>query len=81
LILAEGFAREHYPKIEVHRPSQGEPPKCWPDDPDIIAVASDQALAVMQPVQWLDLNQPAAVAHFVLEKVTRSPGRSTAHVR
>lgn len=81
LILAEGFAREHYPKIEVHRPSQGEPPKCWPDDPDVIAVASDQTLAVMHPVQWLDLNQPAAVAHFVREKLTRSSGRSAAYVR
>jgi len=81
VILAEGFAREHYPKIEVHRPSQGEPPKCWPDDPDVIAVASDEGLAVVRPVQLLDLNQPSAVAQFVLERLPRLPGRPAAHVR
>jgi molybdopterin-guanine dinucleotide biosynthesis protein B len=82
VVLVEGFARERYRKIEVHRPSQGEPPKCWPDDPDVIAVASDQVLAVMHPVQLLDLNQPQAIAHFVLERLTRSPEQSAAaHVR
>ncbi len=81
LILAEGFAREPYPKIEVHRPSQGEPPKCWPDDPQVIAVASDETLAVAAPVVLLDLNQPVAVVQFLLERLSPSPALPTAHVR
>lgn len=81
LILAEGFTREPYPKIEVHRPSQGEPPRCWPDDPNVIAVASDATLAVAPPVTLLDLNQPVTVAQFVLERLTTPPVLSTAHAR
>lgn len=62
LVLAEGFATERYPKIEVFRPSHGQPPKCWPHDPDIIAVASDTPLAIPAPMRWFDLNQPAPLA-------------------
>ena len=79
LILVEGFAGERYPKIEVHRPSQGEPPRCWPGDPDVIAVASDAPLAVVPPVTLLDLNDPAAVAGFVFDRLL--PARPAAHVQ
>ncbi|HMV31984.1 MAG TPA: molybdopterin-guanine dinucleotide biosynthesis protein B, partial [Gemmatimonadales bacterium] len=41
LVLVEGFAGEPYPKIEVYRPAHGEPPKCWPADPRVVAVATD----------------------------------------
>ena len=67
LVLAEGFAGESYPKIEVHRPEHGEPPKCWPDDPMVFAVATDAPLEVHPPVARLDLNAPAEVARFVLD--------------
>ncbi|MGB5832983.1 MAG: molybdopterin-guanine dinucleotide biosynthesis protein B, partial [Thiohalocapsa sp.] len=43
LLLVEGFHRSHYPKIEVHRASSGKPPM-YPDDGDIIAVATDRRL-------------------------------------
>lgn len=66
LVLAEGFAGECYPKIEVHRPALGEPPRCWPRDPNVIAVATDAPLAVARPVRRLDLNAPVEVAAFVL---------------
>jgi molybdopterin-guanine dinucleotide biosynthesis protein B len=69
LILAEGFASETFPKIEVHRPSNGQPPKCWPGDPDVIAVASDAALAVSPPTRWLDLNRADVVANFILARL------------
>jgi molybdopterin-guanine dinucleotide biosynthesis adapter protein len=74
LVLAEGFAGERYPKIEVHRPALGEPPRCWPGDPDVIAVATDAPLAVMRPVRRLDLNAPEEVAAFVLEHRDRATG-------
>jgi molybdopterin-guanine dinucleotide biosynthesis protein B len=77
LVLAEGFARESYPKVEVHRPALGEPPRCWPDDPMVIAVATDAPLAVARPVRRLDLNAPLEVTAFLLEHMAGA-GRSTA---
>lgn len=62
-VLVEGFGHEHYPKIEVYRPAHGRPPQHWPDDPSVIAVASDVPLAI-GPATWLDLNDPVAVARF-----------------
>ena len=40
LVIVEGFKREGHPKIEVHRAANGKP---WlhPDDPPILAIASD----------------------------------------
>jgi molybdopterin-guanine dinucleotide biosynthesis protein B len=67
VVLAEGFARESYPKIEVYRPALGEPPRRWPDDPMVIAVATDAPLAVARPVRRLDLNAPREVMAFLLE--------------
>lgn len=71
LVLVEGFKAAAIPKIEVHRPSVGKP-LLHPDDPRIIAVASDQPLAL--PLPRLDLNDPAAVADFILSE-TASGGR------
>lgn len=68
-VLAEGFAREAYPKIEVHRPALGEPPRCWPGDPNIIAVATNAPLAVARPVRRLDLGAPGEVAGFLVEQL------------
>jgi molybdopterin-guanine dinucleotide biosynthesis adapter protein len=64
-VLVEGFRHERYPKIEVYRPSHGRPPQCWPEDPDVVAVASDVPLATGKTT-WLDLNDTAAVASFVV---------------
>jgi molybdopterin-guanine dinucleotide biosynthesis protein MobB len=66
LVLAEGFAGESYPKIEVHRRALDEPPTCWPSDPMVIAIATDNALAVACPVERLDLNAPGQVTAFLL---------------
>jgi molybdopterin-guanine dinucleotide biosynthesis protein B len=66
LVLAEGFSTEAYPKIEVYRSARGEPPKCWPNDPHLVALATDSPIPGATPVPLLDLNDPAAVAEFVL---------------
>ncbi len=80
LVLVEGFAREDYPKIEVYRPSTGQPPKSWPSDPAIIAVASDEPLSVTAPVVRLDLNRPEDVAAFLLARVNdMSPSLRVKH--
>jgi molybdopterin-guanine dinucleotide biosynthesis protein B len=69
LVLAEGFAGEPYRKIEVYRPSLGEPPKCWPHDPHVCAVATDALVPVAAPVVRLDLNRPGLVADYLLTHV------------
>ena len=40
LVLVEGFKSSPHPKIEVYRPSLGQPP-LWPGRADVVAVASD----------------------------------------
>jgi molybdopterin-guanine dinucleotide biosynthesis adapter protein len=65
LILIEGFKRHPHPKIEVRRPSLGKPP-LYPDDPSVVAVASDEPLPELA-LPRLPLSDPAAVARFIIE--------------
>ena len=44
LLLVEGFKFHPHPKIEIYRPSLGKPAR-YPDDPFVVAVASDEALS------------------------------------
>lgn len=66
LILVEGFKSECFPKIELYRPSLSQPP-LHPDDPDIIAVATDAPGSLNTPLPILDLNNPEAIAEFILD--------------
>ncbi|WP_260294811.1 molybdopterin-guanine dinucleotide biosynthesis protein B [Sedimenticola hydrogenitrophicus] len=66
LVLVEGFKKEHIPKIELHRPSLGKR-LLYPDDPDIIAIATDDRLATPPcHIPVLNLNQPDAIVDFLL---------------
>jgi len=65
LVLVEGFKSHPFAKIEVHRPALGKPP-LWPDDPQVVAVASDAAALPGLDRPLLPLADPAAVARFVL---------------
>lgn len=65
LVLVEGFKRGRHPKIEIHRPSVGKP-LLQPDDPHIVAVASDAALRL--PVPILHLADIDAIADFVCRR-------------
>jgi len=53
LVLVEGFKRETHPKLEVFRAALGKP-MLHPDDPNIVAVASDGAVRARVPVVSLD---------------------------
>jgi molybdopterin-guanine dinucleotide biosynthesis adapter protein len=64
LILVEGFKHERHPKLEIHRPALGKP-AFYPDDPHIVAVASDAPLAAPHP-EHVDLNDIRAVADCVV---------------
>lgn len=67
LILVEGFKAEKFPKIELHRPSL-EKPLLYPNDPDIIAIASDKELQTPDYLIKLDINQPQMIAEFILNQ-------------
>lgn len=69
LILVEGFKQESIPKLEVHRPANGKPP-LWPDNPHVVAVASDAPLdALPEHLALLDLNDADAIVRFILNTV------------
>jgi len=70
LILVEGFRTEPFPKIELHRPSLDKP-LLYPDDPHIIAIASDCPLETPPRVAQLDINQPEMIAEFILNPFMR----------
>jgi molybdopterin-guanine dinucleotide biosynthesis protein B len=65
LILVEGFKTEQFPKIELHRPSLNKP-LLYPNDPDIIAIASDCALETPDTLTQLDINQPEMISAYIL---------------
>jgi molybdopterin-guanine dinucleotide biosynthesis protein MobB len=68
LILIEGFKHEHYPKIELHR-VELDNPRLYPNDPDIIAVACDGPLLPATQLPLLDLNDPEAIAAFIVQRL------------
>ena len=70
LILVEGFKAEQFPKIELHRPSLNKP-LLYPNDPDIIAIASDCKLETPDYLTQLDINQPKMIADFILNQFVR----------
>jgi molybdopterin-guanine dinucleotide biosynthesis protein B len=64
LVLVEGFKRESFPKLEIHRAANGKPP-LYPDDRWIVAIASDTPLpAATVPV--VDLNDVDTIAELLL---------------
>ena len=63
LVLVEGFKREAHPKIEMHRAANAKP-LLHPDDPSIVAIASDAPLhGLTIPLHHLD--DVAAIADVV----------------
>ncbi|MBD3669971.1 MAG: molybdopterin-guanine dinucleotide biosynthesis protein B [Gammaproteobacteria bacterium] len=64
LIMVEGFKSEDFPKIELHRPSLGKD-LIYPQDENIVAIASDQEIELERQIPLLDLNVPASIANFI----------------
>jgi molybdopterin-guanine dinucleotide biosynthesis protein B len=64
LVLVEGFRGQAHAKIEVYRAKLGKP-LLFPDDPHIVAMATDSDVAgVLLPV--LDLNNVSVIADFII---------------
>jgi molybdopterin-guanine dinucleotide biosynthesis adapter protein len=54
LVIVEGFKHGAHPKLEIYRSTVGKPP-LHPDDPHIVAVASDAPVpSARVPVVGLD---------------------------
>ena len=63
LVIVEGFKTQNHPKLEVHRSVVGKP-LLYPDDPNIVAIASDTRPA-STTLPFADLNDIAAIADLV----------------
>jgi molybdopterin-guanine dinucleotide biosynthesis protein B len=59
LVVIEGFKREPHRKIEVHRAANNKP-LLFPDDPDIVGIATDAAVETTLPIVHLDDVEAAA---------------------
>jgi molybdopterin-guanine dinucleotide biosynthesis protein B len=64
LVLVEGYKRDAFPKLEIHRAANGKP-LIHPEDSHIIAIASDIALPAAK-VPVIDLDDVEAIADTLL---------------
>ncbi|WP_018077465.1 molybdopterin-guanine dinucleotide biosynthesis protein B [Thiobacillus denitrificans] len=70
LVLVEGYKREPIPKLEVHRVETGKP-WLFPEDPHILAVASD----VEPPDDFprIDIDAIPSLTDFILNHALSRP--------
>ena len=66
IVLVEGFKRDAFPKLEIHRVANGKP-LIHPEDPHIVAIASDIALPQAK-VPVIDLDDIEAIADLLLAR-------------
>jgi molybdopterin-guanine dinucleotide biosynthesis adapter protein len=68
LIVAEGYKRGPFPKIEIFRPeaTENKTPFCL-DDPALLAIVSKEQLALRVPV--FSFEDVAAVADLIIQKL------------
>jgi molybdopterin-guanine dinucleotide biosynthesis protein B len=64
LVLVEGYKSEPIPKIEVHRRAS-HTPLLYPEDPNVVAVATDEPLDTKLP--QVDVDDAAAVGRFIIK--------------
>jgi molybdopterin-guanine dinucleotide biosynthesis protein B len=65
LVLVEGFKRDAFPKLEIYRAENGKP-LIHPEDPHIVAIASDVELPQAR-IPVVDLNDIEAIADLLLK--------------
>ncbi len=68
LVLVEGFKRDAFPKLEIYRAANGKP-LLHPDDPHIVAIASDTPLPQAK-VPMIDLDDIEQIADVLLKHAT-----------
>src|SRR5687767_13014462 len=72
LLIVEGYKSEAIPKIEVHR-RDAQVPMLHPDDPHVVAVATDEPLETALP--QLDVNDVEAIARFIIRHLALDRAR------
>lgn len=65
LVLVEGYKRDAFPKLEVHRAANGKP-LLHPEDPHIVAIASDRPLPEAK-VPVIDLDDIEGICDLLLK--------------
>jgi len=67
VIFVEGFKHAAFLKMEIHRPELNKP-LLYPDDPDIIALVTNQPSTVANSgkIPLLDLNDPKQIIQFLV---------------
>lgn len=70
LVLVEGYKREAIPKLEVHRAGTVKP-WLFPDDPNILAVASD--VEPGQPIFRIDIDAVSQLTDFIFDHALSRP--------
>src|SRR5437870_13807214 len=73
LLLVEGWKRHPHPKLEAHRPALGKE-LLYPEDPHVVAFASDEPIAA--PIPLLPLGDPVSVADFISDHLGLASWRS-----
>jgi molybdopterin-guanine dinucleotide biosynthesis protein B len=63
LVLVEGYKRDSFPKLEVHRAANGKP-LIHPEDPHVVAIAADISLPAAK-VPVVDLNDVEAITDLL----------------
>jgi molybdopterin-guanine dinucleotide biosynthesis adapter protein len=71
LVIVEGYKRDPHPKLEVFRASVGKP-LIHPDDPHVVAIASDVALPQMR-VPRVSLDDTDAIIDIMLRHAAPPP--------
>lgn len=81
-VLVEGFRDSDLLKVEVWREALGRPPR-YPEDPFVVAVATDTPERLPAPtgLPVLDLGNPVAVATWLLAQGPRFDHRPEVHDR
>jgi molybdopterin-guanine dinucleotide biosynthesis protein B len=79
LVLVEGFKRDAFPKLEIHRVANGKP-LLQPADPHIVAIACDTALPEAK-VPVIDLNDIEGVVDVLLKHAVPLQGAAAAMQR
>ena len=76
-VLVEGFKHADLPKLEVWRAAAAKPAQ-YPHDPFVVAICTDSPTLLPEPtgLPVLDLNDPDAVAQFLLGDAKRYEYRS-----
>ena len=69
LVLVEGYKRERHPKLEIFSAGLGKPP-LYPDDPAIVAIASDEPLPHAK-IPVIDRDDVEAIADLLIARAAR----------